>query len=129
MAGIPLRDDRGTTPPAVGVGVGGGGSACPVCSRGFIPAGRQQFCSSVCRKRAFRARRGLTAVRVVVPAGAPRRERTVYECPDCGQRQAGVQWCADCVRPTRVAGLGGDCPHCGEPVTAEDLGLTGQDRR
>lgn len=126
MTGIPLRDDRGTTVPATGVGVGG--SACPVCPRRFTPVGRQEYCSSVCRKRAFRARHRL-AVTPAVPAGASCRERTVYECPDCGQRQAGVQWCEDCVRPTRVAGLGGECPHCGEPVTAEDLGLTGQDRR
>jgi hypothetical protein len=128
MTGIPLRDDRGTTPPAVRVGAGVGGSACPVCGRGFTPAGRQAYCSSVCRKRAFRARRRLAAA-PVVPAGTSRRERTVYECPDCGQRQAGVQWCDDCVRPTRIAGLGGECPHCGEPVTVADLGLTGQDRR
>ena len=128
MAGIPSRDDGGTTPPTTGVGVGVVGAACPVCRRGFTPVGRQAYCSSVCRKRAFRARRGLAAT-PVVPAGASRRERTVYECPDCGQRQAGVQWCEDCVRPARIAGLGGDCPHCGDPVTAEDLGLTGQDRR
>jgi len=124
MPGFPLRDDRGTTQPAVDVG----GSACPVRGARFAPVGRQAYCSSVCRKRVFRARRGLTAA-PVVPTGAPRRERTVYERPDCGQRQAGVHWCADCVRPARIAGLGGECPHCGEPVTVADLGPTGQDRR
>ena len=124
MPGFPLRDDRGTTRPAVDVG----GSACPVRGARFAPVGRQAYCSSVCRKRVFRARRGLTAA-PVVPTGAPRPERTVYERPDCGQRQAGVHWCADCVRPARIAGLGGECPHCGEPVTVADLGPTGQDRR
>jgi hypothetical protein len=66
MPGFPLRDDRGTTRPAVDVG----GSACPVCGARFAPVGRQAYCSSVCRKRAFRARRGLTAA-PVVPTGAP----------------------------------------------------------
>lgn len=124
MTELPLRDDRGTTPPTAGARE----STCPVCRAGFTPAGRQAYCSSVCRKRAFRARRGL-AVTPAVPAGASRRERTVYECPDCGQRQAGVQWCDECVRPTRTAGLGGECPHCGEPVTVDELNLTVAGRR
>lgn len=121
MTRSPWRDDSGTTPA-------GPVRTCPVCATPFHPVGRQQFCSTACRKRAFRARRGL-APAPGVPAGGGRRAHTVYECPDCGQRQAGRQWCDDCVRPARALGLGGECPHCGEPVTAGDLGLAVEDRR
>jgi predicted RNA-binding Zn-ribbon protein involved in translation (DUF1610 family) len=56
------------------------------------------------------------------PGGA-RREHTVYECPDCGGRQVGVQRCADCGLFGRALGLGGACPGCGEPVAITDLDL------
>lgn len=118
----PSRDDSGTTPA-------GADRHCPVCAVPVSPVGRQQFCSTRCRKRAFRARRGLTPAPVVAPAGARRRDHTVYECPDCGERQAGRQWCEDCVRPARSLGLGGACPHCGEAVTVEELTLIAADRR
>jgi len=38
---IPSRDDHGTT-------------TCPVCRRVFTPTGRQAYCSTACRKTAFR---------------------------------------------------------------------------
>jgi hypothetical protein len=121
MTGSPWRDDPGTTPV-------GRPRRCALCAASFTPAGRQRFCSSACRKRAFRARHAPPPA-PAVPPGGRRRAHTVYECPDCGQRQAGVQWCAECVRPTRAVGLGGDCPHCGEPVTAGELGLAEGPRR
>ena len=39
----PSRDDPGTTP-------------CPACRRPFTPIGRQAYCSTACRKTAFRRR-------------------------------------------------------------------------
>lgn len=57
-----------------------------------------------------------------VPAtGSTRRQHTVYECGECGQRLAGEQWCTDCQRPARRTGPGGSCPSCGDPVTIADL--------
>jgi hypothetical protein len=121
MPGSPRRDDGGTIPA-------GARRPCPACTTEFVPVGRAIYCSTACRKRAFRARRGRQAV-PVVPAGTFRRDHTVYECPDCGERQAGQQWCAACVRPARAVGLGGACPHCGEPVTVAELDLAVAERR
>jgi predicted RNA-binding Zn-ribbon protein involved in translation (DUF1610 family) len=112
----PSRDDTGTTRLD---------RRCAGCGQTFIPAGRALHCSNACRKRVFRARH--TTPATVDLAGAapqvPRREHTVYECPDCGDRQLGVQRCQGCGRFGRAAGLGGACPGCGEPVTISDLGL------
>jgi hypothetical protein len=99
---------------------------CAGCGQGFVPTGRQRHCSSACRKRVFRARRSVAAHaagQAMVSAGRARREHTVYECPDCGNRQLGVQRCAECGRFARAAGLGGACPGCGDPVTLADLDL------
>jgi len=104
------RDDGGTTPPS-----------CPVCAQRFVPAGRQAYCSTACRKRAFR-RRHAAQVRPVLPPGG-RRDHTVYECGECGQRRLGEQRCADCGMFARAVGLGGACPSCEEPVTRADLDL------
>jgi predicted nucleic acid-binding Zn ribbon protein len=122
-AAFPSRDDSGTIE---------GGTTRPVrrcagCGRAFVPTGRQRHCSSACRKRVFRARRRTTAHAVGVATAAParrtRREHTVYECTDCGNRQLGVQRCEDCGRFGRAVGLGGTCPGCADPVTLTDLGL------
>ncbi len=113
----PSRDDAGTTPAITA-------SRCPVCAAPFTPAGRQVYCGTACRKRAFRRRHCVAAAAAAVPAGTRRREHTVYECPDCGERRLGVQRCLDCGTFGRSAGLGGSCPHCGEPVTVADLELT-----
>jgi predicted RNA-binding Zn-ribbon protein involved in translation (DUF1610 family) len=56
-----------------------------------------------------------------VPTARPRREITVYECPDCGQRQLGDQRCGDCHTFARRVGIGGACPHCAGPVAVTDL--------
>jgi predicted RNA-binding Zn-ribbon protein involved in translation (DUF1610 family) len=53
----------------------------------------------------------------------------VYECPDCGERQAGARRCEDCNLFMRRLGPGGSCPHCDEPVlVAELLGAPGKPR-
>lgn len=48
-------------------------------------------------------------------------EHTVYECPECETRYLGEQRCAECNRFCRVAGLGGACPDCEQPVLLSDL--------
>ena len=58
---------------------------------------------------------------MVVPAARPRRDYTIYECPSCGQRLLGEQRCPDCGIFGRRTGIGGLCPHCGEPITIADL--------
>jgi predicted amidophosphoribosyltransferase len=94
---------------------------CPVCQRSFTPAGRQAYCSPRCRKTAFRRRHSGPRAPVIVPAARPRSRYTIYECPGCGQRQAGQQRCDDCGIFGRRIGTGGPCPHCSEPVTISDL--------
>lgn len=116
----PSRDDDGTIRP---------GRVCGGCGRRFGPAGRQLHCSAACRKRVFRARHGLAAAAATTagvaaaPAAGTRREHTVYECGDCGDRQLGVQRCDGCGRFGRAVGLGGACPGRGDPVTLGDLDL------
>lgn len=113
---VPSRDDTGTA---------GRPQRCAGCGATFLPVGRRLHCSTVCRKRVFRARhrRGATVDPAAAAPVGTRREHTIYECPDCGDRQLGVQRCADCGRFGRAVGLGGLCPCCGEPVTLADLGL------
>jgi hypothetical protein len=112
----PSRDDTETTRP---------GRRCAGCGQTFPPTGRQRHCSPACRKRVFRARHATVPTVKAAPAspGGTRREHTVYECPDCGERQLGTQRCTDCGRFGRALGLGGACPGCGDPVTLADLDL------
>ncbi len=112
----PLRDDTATIRSP---------RRCAGCGQTFISIGRQLHCSTACRKRVFRARHRTSAT-VDQPGAAPpgsRRARTVYQCPDCGDRQLGVQRCQGRGRFGRAVGLGGACPGCGEPVTVGDLDL------
>lgn len=109
----PSRDDSETTP----------GGICPACAQPFTPTGRQRYCRPACRKTAHRRRHAVT-VHVQVPAAVSRRDRTVYQCPDCDGLQLGVQRCNQCQIFGRSLGLGGHCPHCEEPVTLNDLDLT-----
>ncbi|MGH3514229.1 MAG: DUF2614 family zinc ribbon-containing protein [Pseudonocardiaceae bacterium] len=51
----------------------------------------------------------------------PRRDTTIYACPDCDTRTLGQQRCPDCNTFTRRLGPGGHCPHCDEPVTVNEL--------
>jgi hypothetical protein len=58
------------------------------------------------------------------PHPTPRRSRrdvSVYQCPDCDQPYLGQQWCPDCQRPCLRLGYGGNCPHCAEPVSIDQL--------
>ena len=105
---IPLSNDRGTIP-------------CPVCTTAFAPAGRQIFCSSTCRHRAWRRAHQALRIPVVVPPGTPRRPLTVYECGACADRAVGEQYCENCQTFMRRVGLGGPCPHCDETVAVTDL--------
>jgi hypothetical protein len=108
-AGAPSSRDEGATLP------------CPVCGQGFSPLGRARFCSDGCRKKAWRRRHQVPQVPVVVPAGAPRRPGTVYECGSCGTRAVGEQYCEGCGTFMARVGLGGPCPECGSAVAIEEL--------
>ena len=105
---IPLGDDRGTI-------------LCPVCTASFKPTGRQIFCSSVCRRTAWRRAHRALRNPIVLPPGTPRRPLTVYECGACGERAVGEKYCENCQTFMRRVGLGGPCPHCDEPVAVTDL--------
>ena len=68
--------------------------------------------SDACRSAAYRARRDEPRPPVVVPAPAPRRPVTVYECDGCGERALGEQYCGSCRTFMRRVGVGGYCPEC-----------------
>lgn len=112
MLTTPYRDDAGTTTA---------NTAGPVCATRFAAGGPQLFCSAACRTRACRRRHAVPAA--TTPAGARRRDHTVYECGQCGQRRLGVQRRADCGLFAVAAGLGGRCPSCQQPGTLADLDL------
>jgi hypothetical protein len=105
---VPSRDDPATM-------------TCPLCQAYFTPVGRQIYCSTPCRKTAFRRRRQAPAAAVAIPAARPRRDYTIYECPDCGERLHGQQRCDQCGSFARRVGIGGPCPHCSQPVALSDL--------
>lgn len=111
----PSRDDPETTPTEPTDRI------CPVCDAPFRPVGRQHFCSSRCRKTAWRRRHQPAAAAAPVPARSDRRDNTVYQCPECGERQLGVQRCDQCAVFMRRVSAGGPCPHCSEPVALTDL--------
>jgi predicted nucleic acid-binding Zn ribbon protein len=94
---------------------------CPVCQNPFTPIGRQKFCSDACRAAAYRRRRDAARPALTVPKAQPRRRITVYECDTCGGRAIGEQRCPDCATFMRKIGLGGECPHCTEPVAVTEL--------
>ena len=73
----PVRDDAATM-------------TWPACGRGFVPTGRQRYCSTTCRQRAWRTLQGAPAA---LPARLPG-TATVYECEACGTRSLGIQRCA-----------------------------------
>jgi hypothetical protein len=94
---------------------------CPVCQRHFTPTGRQKYCSDACRAAAYRRRRDANRPTVNLPKSQPRRPITVYECDGCGLRSLGEQYCPDCSSFMSKIGLGGECPHCAEPVAISEL--------
>ena len=105
---IPSRDDPATT-------------TCPICQTYFTPVGRQIYCTTACRKAAFRRRHQTPPVALTIPPVRPRRDYTIYECPDCGERLHSRQRCEQCGSFTRRVGIGGPCPHCDQPVALSDL--------
>jgi hypothetical protein len=106
----PQRNDDATTRP------------CPTCGTPFTPTGRQRHCTPACRQAAWRARHQDPAPQpaIAVPPRIPRRDITVYQCPDCDTRHLGQQWRPDCNRPCVRVDFGGLCPHCDEPITIRD---------
>jgi len=104
----PSRDDHTTM-------------TCPVCQRRFTPTGRQTYCHAACRKTAFRRRHQQPLAAILIPTARPRREYTIYECPNCGERFLAEQRCGDCAVFARRVGIGGPCPHCDQPVAVGDL--------
>ena len=108
MPEIPLRHDAVTIP-------------CPSCARPFTPTGKRRYCTDACKAAAYRRRHHVDDPPFVVPPARPRKPVTVYECDTCGTRAVGEQRCDDCGTFMRRVGLGGDCPHCDEPVAVTDL--------
>lgn len=94
---------------------------CPLCAQPFAPAGRRRFCSDACRAAAYRRRRNASRPALRVPEDRPRRPITVYECDSCAYRAVGEQRCPECSTFMRRIGIGGECPHCSEPVAVIDL--------
>lgn len=105
---LPSRDDSVTIP-------------CPVCTRAFVPSGRQRVCSAACRQAAYRRRQAAAVSSLVLPPRRSRREGTVYQCPVCEARFLGTQRCPECGVFCHRLGPGGPCPHCDEPVAVADL--------
>ena len=85
------------------------------------PPGRRTPCSPRAPKAAFRRRHQTPSAAVTIPAARPRRDYTIYECPDCSERFLGQQRCDQCGSFARRIGIGGPCPHCDEPVALADL--------
>jgi hypothetical protein len=94
---------------------------CSLCQRPFTPIGRQRYCSDACRAAAYRRRRDAARPAISLPTAQPRRPLTVYECDDCGYRALAEQRCPDCSTFMRKIGLGGECPHCSEPIAVTEL--------
>ena len=98
----PVRDDGAT-------------ATCEVCGSAFVPTGRQRWCSTKCRQRAWRRRSAASFPPL------PAKATTVYACPACDARYLGEQRCEDCNTWCTKVGPGGSCPHCDEPVAISDL--------
>lgn len=119
----PIDDDNTTTiPPAQAPPTD---RHCPACQRPFVRIRRQLYCSDACRKNAW-SRNHTAAAPIPAPPPGPRRDVTVYACPDCDTRYHGQQWCYDCNKPCTGIGLGGTCPNCEEPIAISDLLDTNQ---
>ena len=95
----PSRDDPETIP-------------CPVCQRHFAAVGRQAYCSTACRKTAFRRRHQDPPAAIVIRAARPRHEYTIYECPQLRAAPArpGSAATTAAIFGRRI-GNRGPCPH------------------
>lgn len=112
----PSRDDiRNDNPTSVGT--------CPACQTTFTPVRRQRYCTPACRQAAWRTRHPNPAPEpsITVATRTTRRDKIVYQCPECDSRYLGQQWCHDCNKPCTRLAAGGFCPHCSEPVAITDL--------
>jgi hypothetical protein len=47
--------------------------------------------------------------------------RSVYECPECGERYLGERRCPECGRWCRRRGVGGNCPECDHVLAMVEL--------
>jgi hypothetical protein len=94
---------------------------CPVCTRPFVPVGRQAYCTPACRAAAYRRRHHADQPPITVPKAQPRRPITIYQCDNCDSRALGHQYCDDCHTFMRRIGLGGRCPSCDEPIAVTEL--------
>ena len=122
--GQPMPPSRNDMSSDIGADVDPGSVVtipCPVCGNLFTPIRRQRYCTPACRQAAWRTRHPAPTPIVTLPPKTPRRDITVYECPGCGTRRLGQQWCPDCTRPAVRLDLGGLCPHCDEPITISDI--------
>lgn len=98
-------------------------ASCARCHTPLTGRTDHRYCSHTCRQAAYRTRTATTPAPAAPPPapGRTRRQHTVYECGDCGQRLASHQWCTDCQQPARRIGPGGSCPACGEAITITEL--------
>ncbi len=100
---------------------------CPICTQSFVSHGRAIYCSPACRQHAFRLRRLQDRELKQLEAARPLRRRrdllaqAIYECPRCQAQYLGQRRCPDCNLMCKRLGLGGECPHCSEPVLLADL--------
>lgn|SRR3954454_5944705 len=105
------------------------GPVCPMCQCP-LPGPRAHYCSPACRQRAFRLRHPSAPSAPPAPLtdviARLRHQRvlaahTVYECPQCNERQLGEQRCPECHLFCRAVGVGGTCPDCDAVILLVDL--------
>ena len=73
----PRRDDNGDNTKRY-----------PSCSRSFTRQGRQTYSTAASRQKAYRQRNITSEIQAappLPPAAAPRRDMSVYQCPNCEQ--------------------------------------------
>lgn len=95
------------------------GATCPVCQRAVVPAG-QRFCLLTACRVATTGVDATAGTRGVLPRDR-RRSANVWGCDACGYRALGERRCPNCDTFMRKLGLGGPCPHCGDPVVVSEL--------
>ena len=98
----------------------------PVCATP-LPSARARYCSAACTQRAYRPRQvtadglDLATLRRDLQRRRALVTHTIYECPGCAERFAGVRRCPDCQLFCRALGLGGRCPDCETPILLTEL--------
>jgi predicted RNA-binding Zn-ribbon protein involved in translation (DUF1610 family) len=96
-------------------------ATCQACGQPIPASHGRRHCSPRCRQAGYRRRTSTPIQLPPPPVTGPRRNTTVYACPDCDTRTLGQQRCPDCNTFTRRLGHGGHCPHYDEPITVEEL--------